>query len=673
MKSTTKTILVILTVFSMMLSGCTEATNDSIEDNDMGDEIDDTPLPNCELNNSCFEPEEQLVVVPHSDGCDNINPIHCMLPFPSDVFLVDDETKETGKRIHYSPTSLPGSGSKSMIEIPLINQMDGFSTSTQIMTAFSTSPDLEMAANQNNIMPSMDVQHQTLLVNLENGDLIEHWVELDARAEDGEEVILHIRTIKHLEYNTEYGVLVHGLSDDSGEMIQPSEALTAIINGDTTDSTDIENRRIGINNLIDYFIQEKDVKKSNIQAIWSFSTNSAESALGPIIQMRDDALERIGGGIGCTIESVEENYGEDNLTLRRITGTFTTPQYTLSEYTPTLINRDENRMPVFVENREVPFIMTIPHLQNDTTDMPITIWGHGFLGLGDGGPRGWAHTYQTAMLTTDITGFSSVDYDPISFALLDPNYFSHHSASLEQGMINHVVLARTFSDTCSNLTEFYEDDLKIINTDEIHWGGYSLGGIVGIPVMSLSPDINRGALFAGGGPYTLIAERSGAVQGLYYAFSLDISYDNQMDRAVIMSAVIQQLWDVVDPDAYSAYLNGGYSGLHEHQFVSLNSIGDQVVPILSADRMIRSSGASIMDSSVYHPVETSTWDENDTSSSVAVYFDGNFTAPEENIFGPGNGAHGYLWYPSEPAEIAFQFILDGEIYDACEGNCEQQN
>ena len=43
MKSTTKTILVILTVFSMMLSGCTEATNDSIEDNDMGDEIDDTP------------------------------------------------------------------------------------------------------------------------------------------------------------------------------------------------------------------------------------------------------------------------------------------------------------------------------------------------------------------------------------------------------------------------------------------------------------------------------------------------------------------------------------------------------------------------------------------------------------------------------------------------------
>ena len=155
----------------MVLSGCTGASTDSVENENINDENNDIPLPDCELNDSCFEPEEQLVMIPHSDGCDNINPIHCMLPFPSDVFLVDDETKETGKRIHYSPTSLPGSGSKSMIEIPLINQMDGFSTSTQIMTAFSTSPDLEMAANQNNIMPSMDVQHQTLLVNLQAQNL----------------------------------------------------------------------------------------------------------------------------------------------------------------------------------------------------------------------------------------------------------------------------------------------------------------------------------------------------------------------------------------------------------------------------------------------------------------------------------------------------------------------
>ena len=142
MRFSIKAILAILTVFSMVLSGCTGASTDSVENENINDENNDIPLPDCELNDSCFEPEEQLVMIPHSDGCDNINPIHCMLPFPSDAFLVDDETKVTGKRINYLPASLPGSGSKSTIEIPLINQMDGFSTSTQIMTAFSSTPEL---------------------------------------------------------------------------------------------------------------------------------------------------------------------------------------------------------------------------------------------------------------------------------------------------------------------------------------------------------------------------------------------------------------------------------------------------------------------------------------------------------------------------------------------------
>ncbi len=650
----------------MLLSGCTaeneiENTEEDIEEN--------IPLPDCELNNSCFE--SNIISIPHSDGCDNINPIHCMLPFPSSAFLVDSENTVTGKRIEYLSTTLPGSGSKSIIEVPIINQMDGFSTSTQIMTAFSTIPNLEMVANQNNIALSMGLDHKTMLVNMDTGEIVEHWVELDARAEDGEEVILHIRTTKHLEFNTEYGVLVRDLSDSSGESIQLSQALSAVINGDITDSEDIEDRRGEISLLINYFVEEKDVEKSEIQAIWSFTTNSAESALGPIISMRDDALDRIGGGIGCTIESVEENYGDDNLTLRRITGTFTTPQYTVSEYTPSLISRDEDRMPIFVENREVPFVMTIPTVDEwpQQEPMPITIWGHGFLGQSDGGPRGWANNYQTAMLTTDTTGFANVDFDQISFALLNPNYFTHHSASLEQGLINHVVLARTFSDTCSNLTEFYESGVKIVDPSKMYWSGYSLGGIVGIPIMALSPDIDRGALFAGGGPYTLIAERSGAVQGLYYAYSLDISYENQMDRAVIMSAVIQQLWDIIDPDVYSAYLNGEHSGLYEHRFISLNSMGDQVVPVLSADRMVRSSGALIMNSSVYHPQGTNIWNEGENSSSVAVYFDGNYTAPEENIFGPGNGAHGYLWTPTEPADMAFWFLINGEMYDFCNGDC----
>ena len=49
-----------------------------------------------------------LLSIPHKDGCDNTNPIHCMLPFPSDAFLVEDDSTVTGKRISYSPDTIPG-------------------------------------------------------------------------------------------------------------------------------------------------------------------------------------------------------------------------------------------------------------------------------------------------------------------------------------------------------------------------------------------------------------------------------------------------------------------------------------------------------------------------------------------------------------------------------------
>ena len=292
MNPSKRTLMALLIVISMLLSGCT-AEN---EEEESEENIDDNmPLENCELNNSCFEPNEEIITIPHSDGCDNINPIHCMLPFPSSAFLVDDSSTVSGKRIDYSPTTLPGSGSKSVIEIPLINQMDGFSTSTQIMTSFSTIPNLDSVASQNDIALSMDLGHATMLVNMNTGELVEHWVEVDARAEENEESIVHIRTTKHLEFSTEYGVVIHGLTDESGQTMELPQALSAVINGDITSSPDIENRRNDMSNLIDYFTEEKEVDKSKIQAVWSFTTNSAESALGPIIHMRDDALERIGG------------------------------------------------------------------------------------------------------------------------------------------------------------------------------------------------------------------------------------------------------------------------------------------------------------------------------------------------------------------------------------------
>ena len=90
-----------------------------------------------------------LLSIPHKDGYDNTNPIHCMLPFPSDAFLVEDDSTPTGKEFHILLIHL--NQTVGQIHIPIINQLDGASPNTQIMTAFYPEPDVSEMAVQHNI------------------------------------------------------------------------------------------------------------------------------------------------------------------------------------------------------------------------------------------------------------------------------------------------------------------------------------------------------------------------------------------------------------------------------------------------------------------------------------------------------------------------------------------
>ena len=104
MDNRTRKTLCLTVVISMLLAGCTAES--SVDNDNSEEEILETP-DNLDESNGGLSPEE-IIDIPDIDGCDNTNPIHCMLPFPSDAFLVDDQTTVTGKRIHYSSKTIPG-------------------------------------------------------------------------------------------------------------------------------------------------------------------------------------------------------------------------------------------------------------------------------------------------------------------------------------------------------------------------------------------------------------------------------------------------------------------------------------------------------------------------------------------------------------------------------------
>jgi hypothetical protein len=314
-----------LTVLALVLmlssSGClgfgdgADKNEENIED--IIDEIDNK-IDQEKNNTDVSFSEPVLVQVPYEKGCDNINPLHCMLPFPSTAFLREDSNSLTGYRVNYTKTTIPGSGTWKQVEIPGLNRLDGMSPSTQILTAFDDDPVLARVANQSTIGESLMSNHSTVLLNLETGEKNPHWVELDARTDDKGPTILYIRTLRGLEHDTAYGVGIAGLTNESGNLLSASSAFQALIDGNYTDALDVELRSEEFGKLFDS-LEQIGYERQNLQAAWKFHTASTESIIGGMLHMREDALIRLGDeGIGCNVTSSEDNFGEDNMTLQPI-------------------------------------------------------------------------------------------------------------------------------------------------------------------------------------------------------------------------------------------------------------------------------------------------------------------------------------------------------------------
>ena len=678
-----RTNIAILLVISMLLSGCSGQVDEAEEQiSGCMDETATNYNPNATNSDSLSCTYEETngidpISIPHTEGCDNTNPIHCMLPFPSDAFLLDDETTNTGKRIFYSANTIPGSGTVSPIEIPILNQMDGASPNTQIMTAFSVEPDVSELAGQYSIGKSIDSGHSTAIINQFTGELITHWVELDVRSEEDQPTIIHMRTIEALEHNTSYVVLLSGLKDHQGNTINAPEGFAALRDNVITNSPDIEERRADFQELFTWVIENTDYNVSELQTAWSFHTSSTESIIGPLLSMRNDALERTGQGIGCTIESnTEVLYNDGNTSHRLMTGTFTAPQYTESFYPPALIRRAsvDDRTPVFVENREIPFWLVIPNSAAEMQDpASLTVWGHGFLGNGNtSGLSDWSNENNIAMLGTSFYGWADDDFTSIEYAVLNMHYFQHQAERLEQAMINQVVMIKTFMGICSDLSEYYTDDgFKLIDTTSPTYTGYSNGALRGPSIIGLSPDLDRGVLWAGGSSFSHIIERCTQYDRFHFIFASEYGYENQLDRAVAMS-IMQSLWDSTETDTFLSLRQEGYlDQIEPFELMTLFSITDLQISNISSSRMMMTGGIPLLNSSTITPYGLNLVHDGHVGS-VGVFFDGGYQhAPEGNEYGQEpHPAHNAIGALPIAREMAFHYLSTGIVVDTCEGNCE---
>ena len=670
-----------LLVLIFVTSGCL-SNGDSIEtDSDSTDEkIPETEL---ELDKENNDIEEEVIHIDESEFCDDTNTDHCMLPFPSGAFLSVDSSEITGYRLSIDGEAIPDTSSAESGNMVILDRLDGFSPSTQIFTTFSSTPEISGMATQFDISPSIEDGHPSILLNMETGERIHHWIELDARSQEGESTILFLRTIEGLDHNAAYAVAFRNLVDVEGTEILPSDGFRALRDSINTTSDGIEGQRTDYETLFGK-LEESGFNRSELQAGWWFHTASTESILADLLIMRDDAESRLGeSGIGCTITEVQEDFAQDGTTLRLVRGTVTTPHYMETQFARSPLMRDSDANPEFVQNREIDFTMLIPKsLAENNESGPLTVFGHGLFGDGDSyaiNGRDLANEYKTVVIATDFKGWSSDgDYDALTFALVDITEFQYQQERQMQAVINHISMVRTITGICSDIAEFKHNGTNMIDKDTVNYIGISLGGLRGPSLLAMVPELDWGVLWVGGTSFTHQVERSthyGSEENpseFYQLLSSDLALPSRMDRAIAI-ALLQSIWDSTDGETYLPFRENGFGDILEpFDMFYLTSMMDAQVTTISADRAVRTGNVPVVNGSAYHPFDVQVLDGPITGSSAA-YFDGNFPSlPTGNTNGPmwhHSLAHNLVLEVPEAKMMAYGYLLTGVLVDYCDPEC----
>ena len=151
-----------LLVSLLLLSGClSDETSEDPEIEDCSTIIGDS----CESEDTTVDDGvlAQEISISGTSFCDNTNPDHCLLPFPSSAFLDTDSETTTGYRLDIDGQAIPDSASAPSEDFHMLDNKDGHSPSTQIFTTFSNLPDISGLASQDSILSSALPGHNSLL------------------------------------------------------------------------------------------------------------------------------------------------------------------------------------------------------------------------------------------------------------------------------------------------------------------------------------------------------------------------------------------------------------------------------------------------------------------------------------------------------------------------------
>lgn len=628
-------------------------------------------------------------VIAERPECENLNPDHCMLPWPSSRFLAADSSTATGYRIAVTADALPRNQFDEPIEdLQAWNNFDGFSPMSSMMTTFRGPLDTSGLPDEAHIADSLATSSPTIILDAESGSLVAHFSEVDTWPNaDPVHTSFYIRPAARLAENHRYIVAIRNLRRTDGTAVEPSEYFRALRDGLTTDVAELEARRASFQDIFGK-LATAGVERAGLIEAWDFHTASGASAWGEPLWMRDDAQTRVGArGLGCTVTEVREDVNAE--TWRLIRGTFTVPLYMDDAGEGTRARRDASGHVAFNTMTEAPFVVAIPYSVRDSVmsggaPARMLMYGHGLLGTADqvnsGGTRVLLQRAGIVGIGTDFWGMAEPDEGWFINNVIGLNFgkFFQMSERIMQGAINSVVLARSFRGVCSELAELQLDvggtPMPLVDTSQLYYYGISQGGIFGATVAGLSNDIERFALQVGAISYPTLIRRSLDFKDFENVYEL--WYRDKLDRDFFLVS-IANAWDLTDPATYAPHLLANpLAGTTAKRILLQTSRYDSEVSNVASDIGARTMGLRLVPSSVYTPWNVQPATLPSDSGYVIYHLHDVAPIPMGSTIAPAdNNAHSDLRFQDPVLDQLDMFLRpDGQIQDTCPaGSCEITN
>ena len=547
----------------------------------------------CTLLSSCAKEELPW----EFSGCDPLDPSMCALPFPSSVQLTPDEGAQTGWRVNFDGQDFPRPDNGALPGPVLVERarwvFGGHAPSwpasvrwtcptCPVRTALAATPTRTSAAS---------------LLDLDTGERVPHWVEVDAHAQDPDQRLTVLWPAQQLAFDHTYVVAFRGLTTEDGSAVAASDAFVALRDKDKTEDPDIENRRAHYDDVIFPALEEAGFARDEVVLAWSAHTASEAST--PAAGCCPCATRRM----PCTATAPPTCAGTRSRPSTAARRASASTRACAAASTPRCSPRILAWTPCSTGTRTACPSRTAPARPSSWCRSPARWppsrvpprsiqYGHGLLGDEGEARSGWLEKFaddnRFIVIAGRQTGMCVEDYAAIGIMMSrDLSGFPTVPERLHQGIVENLLLTRIITRTLPADDEMAVDGTALLSgsNDDVAWYGISQGAIVGGAIVGASPDIQRAVISVGGGPTRCCCHaRSTSRASLS---SCAAASPDERDQMFLIHGLLIQLWDVGESAAW-------VDTLRDKQVLSQVGIGDAQVHLEGSRWQARSAGLSLI-------------------------------------------------------------------------------